>query len=98
MSEAKILAAFYKRGCGQFCELMTNEVFSRSGCTTTCADFMSLRMRRFILAKRDSDLSKTESVYRLSPSGERRVSEMIAMGTLPKAARVLTATPQGGAA
>lgn len=88
MSEAAILAAFYRNN--RFCELTAYDMQSRCGFGPNHPFSQSLLQRKMI--RSDSGF------YRLSPAGERRVSEMIAMGTLPKAARVLTATPQGGAA
>lgn len=88
MSESAILAAFYRNN--RFCELTAYDMHARSGFRPNHPFCQSLLQRGMIRSQ--------SGFYRLSPSGERRVSEMIAMGTLPKAARVLTATPQGGAA
>ncbi len=91
MSEARILAAFWQPNSKRFCELTGNEIRERTRMELTSPEFRQLSQHRLILRTK---LQDNFHVYRLSPAGERRVSEMVVMNTLPKIARKLTAKPQ----
>lgn len=84
MSEARILSAFWNRGQKRFCELLDAEITARSGLPISSPDFLSLRMRGFIIADRTESRLPGKAIYRLAPSGKARVSEMVASGVLPK--------------
>lgn len=92
MSEAAILAAFWMPGQKRFAPLTGDEVTARSGTSLRSWEFVSLRSRRLILATYGSAVKM--KLYQLAPEGERRVSAMIVMGTLPKSRSRLTAVPR----
>lgn len=91
MSEARILAAFWNRNQGRFCELTGAEVKHRSGLDInsdagkTIIQDGSIQFEKF-----DTHQGR---LYRLSRDGEARVTAMIVMGTLPKPMHRLTAIP-----
>lgn len=91
MSEARILAAFWQPKAKRFCELTAEEVRDRSGRDISCPEFRSLVQRRVIRWTTIASDSQVK-VYRLYPEGERRVSAMVVMGTLPRLTK-LTAIP-----
>lgn len=92
MSEARILAAFYNAKQGRFCELTANDVMDRCRMTVTSYDFKSLVQRRIILRSVIKEWHPIV-IYRLAPEGERRVSAMVVLGTLPKRPVRLSAVP-----
>lgn len=89
--EARILAAFWNRNQGRFCELTGEEVKHRSGFDVnggagkTLIQDGSIQFEKF-----DSHQGR---LYRLTRDGEARVTAMIVMGTLPKPVFRLTAIP-----
>jgi hypothetical protein len=93
MSEARILAAFWKPKSRRFCELTSDEIMERSGHHVTCGTFRALIEHRVVIYSTIVTCSRIK-LYRLAPEGERRVSAMIVMNRLPKFGRRLTAIPQ----
>lgn len=87
--EARILAAFWNRNQGRFCELTGEEVKHRSGLDVN-GDAGKTLIQDGSVQKFDTHQGM---LYRLSRDGEARVTAMIVMGTLPKTVFRLTAVP-----
>lgn len=87
MSEAAILAAFYRSK--RFCELTAYDMNARSGFGPNHPFSQSLLQRGLIRSQ--------SGFYSLSIKGEARVRQMIETGTLPKPATRLTGKPQEAA-
>lgn len=89
--QAKILAAFWNRNQGRFCELTAAEIKSRSGHEITSDFGRALLNSRHVTY--DVLPSPSPRIYRLTRDGEAQVSAMVVMGTLPKLMVRLTAVP-----
>lgn len=89
--EAHILAAFWQRNQGRFCELTGDEVRLRSGYGMTGDHAKTLiETGEIAFEKYDSHQGR---LYRLTRDGEARVTAMIVLDTLPKPKHRLTAIP-----
>ena len=97
MTESRILAAFWQPNAKRFVALTGSEILDRSGLSMGSPEGRSLTQRGFIRIKRLGGTNTTDNrAYSLSPAGERRVSAMVVMGTIPKPVFRLTANPMKG--